>query len=80
VALVLSDIVMPGGENGYDLARWLATHRPQVRLLLTSGYHDASFAGTADLPAAPFLAKPFSYDQLARAVRQALDGASITGV
>ena len=31
VQLVLSDIVMPGGLSGFDLARWVALHKPEIR-------------------------------------------------
>jgi CheY-like chemotaxis protein len=75
VALVFSDVVMPGGMSGYDLAEWLRAHRPEIAILLTSGYHDAALAG--DRPAAPgqFLAKPHTLAQLAQALRALLDTA-----
>ncbi len=36
--LVLSDVVMPGGMSGYDVAMWVAANRPGTKVLLTSGY------------------------------------------
>ena len=70
--LVFSDIVMPGGKSGYDLANWLAAHRPSVKCLLTTGYSEnASGLSGVDLP--PVLAKPYSKEQLAQRIRQLLD-------
>jgi DNA-binding NtrC family response regulator len=37
VDLVFSDIQMPGPFDGHDLAHWVARHRPEVRVILTSG-------------------------------------------
>lgn len=75
IDLVFSDIVMPGEQNGYDLARWVAAHRPAIKYLLATGYHDRTQTAPADDPALPpVLFKPYSQDQLAQWVRQMLDG------
>jgi CheY-like chemotaxis protein len=37
VDLVFSDISMPGGLNGIELARWVRTQRSRIQVLLTSG-------------------------------------------
>lgn len=37
VHLVFSDVDMPGGENGFALARWVRRHHPDTQVLLTSG-------------------------------------------
>jgi FixJ family two-component response regulator len=63
---------MPGGLSGYDLARWLADNRPEIGILLTSGYHDAGLAGDAQPPAGRFLAKPYTLAQLAEATHRLL--------
>ena len=74
VDLVLSDIHMPGGMSGDDLAAWIAANRPQMKVVLASGnVHDRS-AGARTLPV---LAKPYTGGELARAIRVALYPAGI---
>jgi signal transduction histidine kinase/CheY-like chemotaxis protein len=68
VDIILSDIMMPGGMNGVDLARELRRRRPDVPVLLTSGYaeaarRDADAAGVAILP------KPYQITDLAAALQ-----------
>lgn len=66
--LLMSDIVMPGGISGVDLARSAAAHRPDMAVLLTTGYAgDRMDVAPSDLPW-PVLRKPFQADQLAEAV------------
>jgi CheY-like chemotaxis protein len=63
--LLMSDIVMPGGVSGVDLARSASAHRPDLAVLLTTGYAgDRMDVAPADLPW-PVLRKPFQVDQLA---------------
>jgi two-component system cell cycle sensor histidine kinase/response regulator CckA len=71
IHLVLSDVVMPR-LNGIELARRMVAARPGTKVLLLSGYP----GDAADVASAParLLRKPFERDQLARAVRDILDG------
>ena len=73
IRLVFSDIVMPGALTGYDLARWITVHRPEVKCLLTTGYHDRAQTASAGDALPPILAKPYGKEQLARQIRQRLD-------
>lgn len=74
VDLVLSDVVMPGGVSGYDVARRVLTERPGTGMVLVSGFNlDERPADDATLGDIPVLRKPFTRVQLARALRQALD-------
>jgi PAS domain S-box-containing protein len=69
--LLLSDVIMPGGVSGYDLAIAAHRQRSELRILLMSGY-----SGQAP-DSLPFdcilLEKPFMRLDLAQAVRRALD-------
>lgn len=71
VDLVFSDLVMPGGMSGRDLARWLNEHKPGVPVLLTSGYFGPP-EDADDLPDLPLLRKPYTLVALAAALRRAL--------
>jgi two-component system NtrC family sensor kinase len=63
--LVVSDIVMPGGMNGIELAEELRHRNPGLPIVLVSGY--AASAGAAP-EQFPVLRKPFRMDQLAQAI------------
>ncbi|WP_119419295.1 MASE4 domain-containing protein [Desertibaculum subflavum] len=68
--LVFSDIMMPGGMSGLDLARRVRQHFPDLPILLASGYNRA--AVEVDREGFSLLAKPFRADALADAVREAV--------
>jgi hypothetical protein len=68
VAIVFTDISMPGAMDGVDLARHIRAVRPDVGLLMTSG-HAPPAEAQADLPAR-FLAKPYTASILIDAVRE----------
>lgn len=64
--IMLSDVVMPGGMTGIELARRCERDYPAMRLVLTSGYAGEDVdAALSDAPW-PFLRKPYSGEQLAR--------------
>ena len=75
IDLLFSDIVMPGGLNGWHLAAEARRIRPEIKLLFTSGFAEEA-ARPSDLPvdAGALLAKPYQKAELAKAVRRALDG------
>lgn len=60
---VLSDIMMPGGVNGLDLAGQLRDRRPDLPILLTSGYASAFAEAAADLQLT-LLPKPYTVHDL----------------
>ncbi|MGH8189775.1 MAG: ATP-binding protein, partial [Steroidobacteraceae bacterium] len=66
--VLLSDVVMPGGMTGVDLAKQAATLRPRLRILLTSGFAGESLDESLMQGAWPFLRKPY----LARELEVAL--------
>jgi CheY-like chemotaxis protein len=73
--LLLTDVVMPGGITGYQLADELRERRPDLRVLFTSGYTELAATGQMDMRMGPLLSKPYRKQDLARMVRAALDGA-----
>ena len=74
IALVVSDVIMPG-IRGPELATRLRSLRPLARVLLTSGHTDATEGfRDADGNPIPFVSKPFTPDRLAHKVRAVLDG------
>ncbi|WP_226574584.1 PAS domain-containing hybrid sensor histidine kinase/response regulator [Acuticoccus sediminis] len=76
VDLMFTDIVMRDGMSGFELARRAWAERPGLRVLVTTGYAGpdlVSWHGKLQLSADQILRKPYSMDQLARAVRAALD-------
>jgi signal transduction histidine kinase len=76
VDLLFSDIAMPGGMTGRELAKTVAPRFPDMKVLLTSGYPDrmGDADGGRDKPLR-FLRKPYRDHELAWAVREALDDA-----
>jgi two-component system, cell cycle sensor histidine kinase and response regulator CckA len=72
VDLVLTDLVMPG-MSGLELAEVIATERPDVKLLFTSGHtSDALARRKLDERELHFVGKPFTAAELTRGVRAAL--------
>ncbi|HJV41424.1 MAG TPA: PAS domain-containing protein [Caulobacter sp.] len=70
IQLVLSDVIMPGGKSGVDLAEQLAASRPGLPVVLCSGYTGGD-QGRARAGDWPFISKPFSLEALAQALAQA---------
>jgi len=71
--LMFTDVVLPAGMNGPELVRRVCERRPDVRILLTSGY--AQNVGLRDLLATEpveFLEKPYRRELLTGAVRAML--------
>jgi signal transduction histidine kinase/CheY-like chemotaxis protein len=78
IALVFSDIIMPGAMTGYDVAERVRSVKPETKVLLTSGYSDMPLAAREAVRAIKVLGKPYTREQLACALREALDGPNRT--
>jgi DNA-binding NtrC family response regulator len=66
---VFSDIQMPGAVDGLALADWIREKRPDVAVLLTSGYPGRSLGANRHA----FLPKPYDFDQLVAKLRAMLE-------
>jgi PAS domain S-box-containing protein len=71
--LLLTDVVMPGGMTGYQLADELRSDRPNLRVLFTSGYTELAASSGSPARSDPLLSKPYRKQDLGRAVRAVLD-------
>jgi PAS domain S-box-containing protein len=76
IDLVLTDMVMPEGMSGRELAAQLRKRKPHLKVIYSSGYSPEAMGRTFGQTDTVFLSKPYVPPQLARAVRQCLDGAS----
>lgn len=75
VDLLLSDIVLPGGMNGREVAEAARVMRPDLKVLFTSGYTENAIVHHGRLDAGvELLGKPYRREQLAAKVRKVLDG------
>jgi two-component system NtrC family sensor kinase len=72
VDLVFSDILMPGGMNGLDLAREIAERFPGIPVLLATGY--SASAQDAVRHGVVVLQKPYDLEGLRRNIREAMNG------
>ena len=72
--LVLSDIVMPGGIDGVELARTLRTRYPTLAVLLTTGYSNAAQKAAGEK--FPILLKPYQIEELRKAIGEAVGSAA----
>ena len=73
IDLLLTDVVMPE-MSGYDLAARVRLAQPAAKTLFMSGYAHKALGEASERPAGELLRKPFSPEQLTRAVRAVLDG------
>ncbi len=75
VDLLFTDIMMPGGMSGYDLAKNAVARWPSLKVLLTSGFPETKLNGNGSASVKMhLLTKPYRKDDLASALRNALEG------
>ena len=75
--LLFSDMVMPEGLTGLDLAKKLKKEKPNLKVIISSGY-SAEISGQSklDTQGIAYLQKPYRVEALAKAVRNCLDGSN----
>jgi two-component system cell cycle sensor histidine kinase/response regulator CckA len=71
VALLISDVVMPG-MDGPTMVREARKSRPDLKILFMSGYAEEQLRKSIDIENVNFLPKPFSVSELAEAARRAV--------
>jgi PAS domain S-box-containing protein len=75
IDLLLTDMVMPGGISGQELARRLLSEKPGLKVVYNSGYTDEMLGENSPLRDNPnFMEKPFGPHRLLKQVRDCLDG------
>ena len=73
IALLFTDIVMPGGMTGDELAGVVRTRNPGIKILFTSGYAEPTIAGRELASSASWLKKPYTARALMIRLRELLD-------
>jgi signal transduction histidine kinase/ActR/RegA family two-component response regulator/HAMP domain-containing protein len=74
IDLLLTDMVMPDGVSGLDLAERLVFHQPGLKIIFTSGYTAQEISPEVlARTRARFLQKPYAHASLAKIVRDSLD-------
>jgi two-component system NtrC family sensor kinase len=72
---LFTDVVLPEGMNGRELANEVHKRRPDLPVLFATGYTRNAIIHHGRLDAdVELLVKPFTTEALARKVRQVLDG------
>ncbi|BAM89152.1 hypothetical protein S58_31540 [Bradyrhizobium oligotrophicum S58] len=77
IALLLTDILLPGGVTGVDLARQARRRWPELPILFMSGFADPSLVPDEFRATTTLLAKPFRLGQLSEAIVSTLAGTKV---
>lgn len=76
VDLLITDVGLPGGMNGRQLADAARVTRPELKVLFITGYAENAIIGNAQLaPHMQLLTKPFVMDELANRIRTMIESA-----
>ncbi|MBO0734769.1 MAG: response regulator [Methylocapsa sp.] len=73
VAVIFTDVQMPGPMDGLMLVRWVREHHPSVAVLVTSGKDDTAVTSGL-VPAEAFFPKPYLLEVIASRIRSLLEG------
>jgi PAS domain S-box-containing protein len=77
VDLLLTDIIMPGGINGWELADRLTADKPGLKIICTSGYSPETLRAKSKHR---LLRKPYDLKELARGIREVLGSGKPTAL
>jgi PAS domain S-box-containing protein len=78
ISLLLTDVLLPGGMTGFDLARQARRRRPDLPILFMSGFADPSLMPDDFGTNTKLLRKPFRLGQLSEAIVFALDRTKVS--
>jgi CheY-like chemotaxis protein len=70
IDIVFSDVVMPGGMDGFGLARWIRANRPEIQVILTSGLDRSAEVAGMLCEAGPLLEKPYEPQGVVERIKQ----------
>lgn len=74
IDLLVSDVGLPGGMNGRQMADAGRTHRPDLKVLFITGYAENAVMNHGHLePGMHVMTKPFAMDALARRIRELIE-------
>ncbi len=76
IDLLFTDVIMPGGMNGLQLAERVRERRPETPILITTGYMEELPSPTGRTQPLDVLSKPYRQEELLSRVRAILPGAS----
>lgn len=68
IDLLFTDVLMPGGINGFELADEIRRHRPDIALLVTSGFPGSFLPGVQPNGSCDIIRKPYTEAELAAAI------------
>ena len=73
IDLLLTDMIMPGGMTGDELAAEMKRRKPNLKIIFASGYTSAFVGRNFGRDDVAFLAKPYQPQQVAQLIRETLD-------
>ncbi len=76
IDLVFTDLILPGGTSGIDLAKMILKISPTTQILVTSGYRDkreAMKSSTADFININYVHKPYDVDELPKVIHSLIE-------
>ena len=75
IDLLVTDVGLPGGMNGRQMADAARVHRPNLKVLFITGYAENAILGNGQLaPGMAVLTKPFAIDTMAARIRSMIEG------
>ncbi|MHC2017732.1 PAS domain-containing protein [Methylobacterium sp. CM6247] len=75
IDLLVTDVGLPGGMNGRQMADAARTHRPNLKVLFITGYAENAILGNGTFPPGmAVLTKPFAMDNMAARIRSMIEG------